>query len=111
MIAIINSHEWNVSAVKPNDPRLLKNGQQLAGCAMAYTREICINGALKNEYFRQVLIHELTHAYLDETDISDETRQTFSEEELASFNEHNAEAIVKTADEIVKRLFKKEKSK
>ena len=108
---LINCHLWHINVVPENDLRLIKNGTQLDGCSRLYEREIIIKNSLQKSMFRQVLIHELSHAYLAETDISQETRVSYSEEELCTFNEYNAEMIVNTANSVTEIVYKRRKIK
>lgn len=101
----VNGHVWDVVLVKPNDERLLSGVQRYDGRAMSYDKEIAIRDDLRKTMFRQVLIHELTHAYVAETDMSQPRQSGYGDEDLATFAELNAESIVDAARAATDRLY------
>lgn len=108
MKTIINNHEWDVSLVKPNDPLLIRDGETLDGRCIPYDRKIVVRNDRTKSFFNQILIHELTHAFFQETDIS-QPRRSYDSEEVATFNELNAQMIVQEAGRITNIFYKGEK--
>lgn len=70
MIAIVNSL-WRVIDVPSNAPILQRaNGNFTLGCCDNYEKTIYISNALSYQKYKQVLAHELCHAYIFELGIS-----------------------------------------
>ena len=104
IVVKINNHQWTIQFVSRDDPSLIKdNGILCEGVSRLYERKISIRDDCTPDLTEQLLVHELTHAFLDETDIS-QPREEYNEEEVATFNELNADAIVETAN-TVKKFF------
>ena len=60
------------------------------------------NPDINPKYARQLLIHELTHAFIDELGFG--SQSTWTNEQLAEFMAVNAERIIESAYEIEKEV-------
>jgi len=108
--AKINNQTWTVKAVDAFDRLLGIDDQLYSGTSASVIKTIAVRNDRPKEATRQLLIHELTHAFLFETDIN-KPRSGYSEEEVATFNELNAAEIVRIANEAIALWFGKGKTK
>ena len=83
MIIKINNMNWEIKEVESSHSMLLVSGAVSLGTSHFLHKEIYLNKDLKPEHKQQILRHELTHAFMSETQISD--KDTFDEEELCEF--------------------------
>lgn len=87
---------WDIYEVPGTDANLYVDGKQCRGVTRYFNREICINKDLLPCDKRQVLIHELTHAFIYDTQI--ETRDDYTEEHLCDFMAMYADDIIAAVD-------------
>lgn len=75
MIRIVDSL-WRVVLVDPENPVLMRpNGTYTLGCCYNHDKTIYISNSLSQAKQRQVLAHELTHAFIFELDIKIPVRE------------------------------------
>jgi len=99
MIIKINNMNWEIKEVESSHSMLLVSGAVGQGTSHFLHKEIYLDKDLKLEHKQQVLRHELTHAFMCETQIS--KKDTFDEEELCEFVGLYGQCIC----EIVERYF------
>ena len=83
MIIKVNNMNWEIKEVESSHSMLLVRGAVGQGTSHFLHKEIYLDKDLKPEHKQQVLRHELTHAFMSETQISD--KDTYDEEELCEF--------------------------
>lgn len=104
-IMILNSL-WDVKQVEPNDSLLLVGEQRCRGVTHYYHHLIVLDKTMRDDEKEATLRHELTHAYIKETQIN-VTKQEYSEEELCEFMGIYGELIYTQAKSVM-YFFKKE---
>lgn len=90
------SSDWQVNLVDPDSPGLRTDGSQNWGTTRYITKDIFINNELHENDIDEVLIHELTHALLSETQIKDSHK--YSEEDVCELMGMYARVVVDLAD-------------
>lgn len=69
MVRIVDSL-WNIVEVSPHDPVLMRSdGSFTLGSCYNYYKTIYVSNSLSLDKQRQVLAHELTHAFIFELNI------------------------------------------
>lgn len=84
------------------DERLKLNDGYATGITKCNAQQIIIFNALPEERFRLVLIHELTHAFIDAYGFWAHSEK-FSHEDIAEFVSTYADDIVAIADKYMER--------
>ena len=95
-LCIINNTEWKIFFVETNNSMLLCNGQRVCGSCHFFHQEIYIDKSLSNEKTYKTICHELTHAFLYETQIKE--HETFDEEMICEFMAIYGKLIVDITD-------------
>lgn len=90
--------DWRVSLVDPDSLGLQTSNGQNWGTTQYVTKDIYINNELHENDIDEVLIHELTHALLSETQIKDAHK--YSEEDVCELMGMYARIIVDLADKV-----------
>ncbi|MCL2630257.1 MAG: hypothetical protein FWD49_01875 [Firmicutes bacterium] len=96
----INSIEWTISEHIKNSPLLQHENEPCLGICHFWKKRICLYVNLKRDVKRQVLIHELTHAFLGETQVGE--NNAFTEEHIGDFMAMYSLMINKIADDYFK---------
>ena len=94
----INGHFWDIKFVNSGDEYLKS---ERLGWTDTYNRVIRIDKSLDNESSRIVLIHELTHAFLDSQGRG--RQDNFTQEELADFIGWNFDEITSILLEVLNK--------
>ena len=92
---IINGVRWRVQLVSPSYPLLLTPWNTVAlGVCDKNTQTICIDETLPPQYLKEVLCHEIVHAFM----FSYRVDLTYMEEELVSgmISQYGEDIISKT---------------
>ena len=98
--------EWTVELVPRGDKRLILDGNPNWGMTYYRTRDIYIDEELDEDALDEVLLHELTHAMLFETQIKP-TRK-FDEEDVCETVGMYGRRIIELADKVHKKWSKQE---
>lgn len=105
----INNYEYKVCIVGPNNDKLMMpDGKYHCGVTHYIENEIYIANNLPSETFINVLIHELTHAYIDSYGMS---QVEWTEEIVADFVGTYLRNILETLGEIQKQLEREERKR
>lgn len=88
--------DWRINLVDPDSPGLQTSNGQNWGTTQYVTKDIYINNELHESDIDEVLIHELTHALLSETQIKDAHK--YSEEDVCELMGMYARVVVDLAD-------------
>lgn len=91
----ILNHEWKVCFVKENDQVLRTPNGNYNGVCDSQTKTIFVGA---NEKQKGTLIHELTHAHINELLLY---KKEFNAEEMCDFMEAYAEHIIELANELI----------
>ena len=94
--------EWTVELVPRRDKRLILDGNPNWGMTYYRTRDIYIDEELDEDALDEVLLHELTHAMLFETQIKP-TRK-FDEEDVCETVGMYGRRIIGLADKVYRKL-------
>lgn len=89
---------WELHQVSPTDKNPMTTEYHLGMCFMNL-RQIYINKDLPIEVKWEVLAHELTHAFLDTTQLTE--KEEFTEEELCEFVAKFSGSIMRLSYELV----------
>lgn len=93
---------WNLE-ITDDAKKLLVNNKKCGGSIVYKERTIYIDSSLTND-FQRVLMHELTHAILYETQL--QLSDSYSEEDMCEFVGKYGKLICDIYDEIVQDLDK-----
>lgn len=91
-----NKCSWVIEEVSGLDSTLLVDGKRCRGATHFYNRKIYIDKNLEATDKKQVLLHELAHAILYDTQL--ELKDEYSEENLCEFIALYGETILQTAE-------------
>jgi predicted SprT family Zn-dependent metalloprotease len=91
----INQSEWTIHEVESSHNMLVLDGGSCRGTTHFKQQEIYIDNSFKDEKVFQVLCHELSHAYLYETQLDIGVK--YNEEMLCEFIGLYGKPIVDTA--------------
>lgn len=80
MEILINKRKWSIHETAPDDSMLIADGNRCKGTTHYYHHAIYINKEMRRDDKLATLRHELTHAFIYETQICDKSE--YSEEEL-----------------------------
>ena len=95
----INGNEWKVYIIPSTHPVLRKpDGSFTLGCCNNILKKIYIAEGLNSFYFKKVLCHELTHAYMYSYNIDLTVRQ---EEILADIMATYGQEIISVINSIL----------
>ena len=94
----LHDYTWNVELVDPSDPDL-ENGKFDGRTSYKKLRIVVANDQA-SDLIKEVLIHELTHAYLGMQGRYNQRKLTT--EDVCEFIGWNAESIVNNANKILK---------
>ena len=99
---IINHVRWRVHLVPPAHPMLLTPwGSHSLGVCDRTTRTICVDGSLSREKLKEVLCHEIVHAYMYSYNVN----LSYMEEEMvADLITNYGEAIIEKTQMIYNSL-------
>lgn len=94
----INGNYWSVLKIEANSPILKRSdGSKTVGVCDQNSRTIYISDCLHGKFLKKVLLHEISHAYMFEYDVT----LTIDQEELVcDLIATYGEDIVGTANEI-----------
>ena len=95
MKTIINQSEWTIYEVERSHNMLVLEGSSCRGTTHFRQQEIYIDNSFKDDKIFQVLCHELSHAYLYETQLG--SGMKLHEEMLCEFVGLYGKPIVDTA--------------
>lgn len=93
----INGIEYEIIEVEPMHSMLLAEGKRCSGTCHYHQQEIYLSESLKPDSKYSILCHELSHAFLFETQL-DKKSENFSEEELCDFMGMYGKSIMQIAD-------------
>lgn len=96
----INENIWTIEFLVPEDDRLKLKGSDCAGICWTTHKKIYIDKTLTEKTMRNVIRHELTHAYIYDTQCYQPTK--FDQEFLAEFVGIYGEMIILLTDRILK---------
>jgi hypothetical protein len=96
----INGIEYEIIEVEPTHSMLLIGEKRCAGTCHYHHQEIYLSNAMKQDSKYATLCHELSHAFLVETQL--EEKESFSEENLCEFVGMYGKKICAIADEYFK---------
>lgn len=96
MKIVINTIEWEIKEVDSLDGILVVNSRRCKGVCDYGTQIISIQNNLKENIKRQTLAHELTHAFLFQTQIDEKDK--YSEEFVCEFLARYAFQILEIVD-------------
>ena len=94
---------WGIEIVPPNSPGLLVGEENLNGATWFTLQKIYISSDVPKCSVKQVIIHELTHAFLYSTQMRIPDKMT--EEEVCDFFGRWGCAITEQADYIFSQLY------
>lgn len=92
----IRNSDWRINLVDPDSQGLRTDDSQNWGMTHYMTKDIYINNELHKDDIDEVLIHELTHAVLSETQIKESHK--YSEEDVCDLMGKYARVIIDLAD-------------
>lgn len=98
----INDSIWEITEVAARDNLLLVDGDYNDGVTHFTSRQIAINRDLLPDQKRHVVLHELTHAWLESTQI--EIKEAYTEENLCEFMGLYGDVIHFTANSYFKEM-------
>ena len=99
----INWKMWDIRFVESNSQMLRAgDGKLHYGCCHYHNRMIAIDQEIDKQMLYSVLTHELTHAFLYETQITE--KDSYTEEELCWFVAKYGEEILDKVSHIMERL-------
>lgn len=107
---VIRGHVWGVIRVSPGDPLLVdRTGVPRLATTDPTSRVIRVSSAVPPDMLDRVLLHEATHAIMEEAGINDLLRQlpcgpVLSEETLAWFLESHAVEAVDAVGRMLGRM-------
>ena len=107
----INNLIWEVAIVPNTNPELIVNGTMAAGTTWFMQQKIYLSADLTKDTARNVISHELAHAYLMSTQIrptKDAEIECYTEEEMCNFTSMWGESIFAMTDKIYNELYCKE---
>lgn len=99
----VNNAVWHL-VFTDDDAKLLVNNESKKGVIVYKTATIFIDTRVSLENQLYVLVHELTHLFLYETQI--ELRSTFTEEQVCEFVAMYSDTINKLAKRLIRRFYK-----
>lgn len=103
MLLVINGQQWEVLKVGAHHPGLYVENTARAGAAWPMAMEVYLSDELKGDSVLRTIIHELGHAWLHSTQISQQ--ETWSEEELCELLSIYGPEIVAASLEVHKQLY------
>ena len=92
---------WTITETAGSDSSLLADGKRCRGTTHYFKREIYVDKDLSPEDKKQVLIHELAHATLYDTQI--ELKEEYSEENMCDFMAMYGSGIIRVAEDYLKK--------
>lgn len=93
--------EWEAKIAKAGSPELLLDSTECIGTAWYSQTTIYISDKLSDTAKVSTLLHELTHAYLAQTQLKQQ--ETYTEEEVCQVVANYARAITRDASDILKQ--------
>ena len=84
----INNLIWEIVIAPSTNPELIVNGEAVAGATWPMQQKIYLSADLTKDTVKNVIAHELTHAFLFSTQIkpvADAEEERYSEEEMCNF--------------------------
>lgn len=100
MNVLVNGIKYNVKEVEPTHSMLLIGDKRCSGTCHYHHQEIYLSNALKLDTMYNTLCHELSHAFLAETQL--ENKENFTEENLCEFVGIYGKKICEIADNYFK---------
>ena len=79
----VNGRAWRIKEVEPLSGMLLVEGNRCCGAAHYCEQIICLSSDMDGTKRSATLFHELSHAFIHETQI--ERKEAYTEEEMCSF--------------------------
>ena len=104
MILKINEVEWELFLVDPNHSGLYVNGNPCVGTTWSAKAQIYIADNLAPSKMLQTIRHEITHAFMDSTQIREP--ETYTEEDVCEFVAKYGPMVLRMSDDIFKELQK-----
>lgn len=106
---VINGIEWNI-AKAPSGSEALINQTDSRYCSLASTYNqtctIYLDERMPKDQFKRVLMHELTHAFIDSMGFqTDDNDYPMNLEQVANFVAAHSEKIVKMANRYMEREY------
>lgn len=106
MTLYIANREWTVERKTPTAAELRVDGELRIGCCWITDGHIYISDSMERSMTREVVLHELTHALLASTQITNP--EHYSEEDLCELCAKWASDLVSWADDVMQELFPEE---
>ena len=106
MILKINEVEWELFLVDPNHSGLYVNSTPRVGTTWFAKAQIYIADNLAPSKMLQTIRHEITHAFIDSTQIREP--EPYTEEDVCEFVAKYGHATLQLADDIFRELQKQE---
>jgi len=106
----ICGHIWKINFVDEFCPALHLNDALCYGTCIENFKSIYISNKCPKENITEILIHELSHAILDETQLN-RSKESYTNEEVAVFMQKNAVWLSENSREIIKMAEIKERNK
>lgn len=93
----INNIEWQIFELDGLDTRLSANGEYCSGVCAFDKKAIYLHKDTTKTYKYKILLHELSHAFINDCLLSKPKK--FTEEEVCEFTALYSQTIIELADE------------
>lgn len=97
---MVNGLKWQLFNVPDHDESLFVGGRECLGATYYKKLEVAMNSTLPKELYRQVLIHELIHAFTFSYGV-DLVANEETEESVCDFMGAHLDEIVKTVNHLM----------
>lgn len=99
----INFRTWGIELVESNSQMMrASDGKLHYGCCHYHNRKICLDKEIDMQRTYSTLAHELSHAFLAETQLSE--KETYTEEKLCWFVAQYGEKIIDMTLNVMERI-------